>query len=52
VFALINLKQSDLRRRIVDITTNLKSENLVHDLHEVMATGEVIRRELEDVNSK
>jgi two-component system CheB/CheR fusion protein len=38
VFTLINLKEADLGRPIEDLTTNLKSANLMVDLKQVIAT--------------
>ncbi len=52
VFTLINLKDTDLGRPIYNMTTNLKFENLVNDLKQVIATGEIIVRELQDVQER
>jgi two-component system CheB/CheR fusion protein len=51
-FTIINLKETDLGRPIDDITTNLKSGNLMVDLRQVLATGEILVRELQDLNGK
>jgi two-component system CheB/CheR fusion protein len=52
-FTIINLKETDLGRPIDDITTNLKSGNLMMvDLRQVLATGEILVRELQDLNGK
>jgi two-component system CheB/CheR fusion protein len=50
VFTLINLKQTDLGRPIRDITIHLKSQNIVADLQQVIATGEILVRELQDMH--
>ncbi|MDO1450530.1 CheR family methyltransferase [Rhodocytophaga aerolata] len=52
VFTLINLKETDLGRPIDHITTNLQSGNLIADLKQVLTTGEILVRELQDVQGR
>lgn len=50
VFTLINIQETDLGRSIHDITFHLKSHNIVADFQQVNATGEILVRELQDLN--
>jgi two-component system CheB/CheR fusion protein len=52
VFTIINLKKADLGRPLRDITTNLVAGHLMADLRQVLATGEVLVRELQEVRGR
>ncbi|KAA2240765.1 GHKL domain-containing protein [Chitinophaga agrisoli] len=48
----INLRETDIGRPIHNITTNLLDSNLERDIKAVIATGEVLLREVESVGGK
>jgi len=48
----INIRDTDIGRPISDISTNIKFETIVNDIKEVIASGEVITREVEATNGK
>lgn len=52
VFTLINLNETDLGRPIDDITTTLQSGNLMADLKQVLSTGEILVKEMQDVQGR
>lgn len=49
---LINLLDTDIGRPINHISTNIKFENLIEDIENVLTTGAVIAKEIETTNGK
>lgn len=48
----INLREADIGRPLQHITTNIKFETLIVDIKNVIATGEVIAKEVQAVTGK
>ncbi|MFC5283479.1 chemotaxis protein CheB [Pedobacter alpinus] len=48
----INLMESDIGRPINHISTNIKFENIINDVKEVLEKGSLISKEIETINGK
>jgi len=49
---LINLQDSDIGRPLSNISTNIKMESMIKDIHEVLEKGNIITKEIETKDGK
>ena len=49
---LINLQDSDIGRPLSNISTNIKMESMIKDIHEVLENGNIITKEIETKDGK
>ncbi|TWR25515.1 PAS domain S-box protein [Mucilaginibacter achroorhodeus] len=49
---MVNLIEADIGRPINHISSNIKYDNLTNDIHTVLASGQVIEKEIELLNGK